>query len=165
VAHQPPDSGTRTVMDAIVHEIRSVIEQSGVDYAALLDDQIVIAAFPQDVDAAGQHARRLAGAMLDLRDRLMQLEEKWATSLDFRLAMDVGAVMSSAIATTPPSRNLWGGAVGVAKVLAATTARNTIAASEQAYHLISRHFVVRPRGTYFLPETGNMRIFIVVGRI
>ncbi len=165
VAHQPPDGGTRTAMDAIIHEVRGVIEQSGVDYAALLDDQIVIAAVSQGEGTAGQDAHRLAAALLELRDRLMQLEEKWGTNLDFRLAMDVGAVMSSAIATTPPSRNLWGGAVGVAKILATTTARHTIAASEQAYELLSSHFVVRPRGTYFLPETGNMRTFIVVGRV
>jgi hypothetical protein len=53
----------------------------------------------------------------------------------------------------------------VAKILAATTARHTIAASEQAYELLSSHFVIRPRGTYFLPETGNMRTFILVGHI
>jgi len=64
----------------------------------------------------------------------------------------------------PGSRNLWGGAVGVAKVLAATTARHTIAASETAYELLSGQFLFRARGSYFLPETGNMRTFVMVGR-
>ena len=51
------------------------------------------------------------------------------------------------------------------KVLAGTTARRTIAASETAYDLLSTQFLFRPRGSYFLPETGNMRTFVMVGRI
>jgi hypothetical protein len=31
--------------------------------------------------------------------------------------------------------------------------------------LLSSRFVLRPRGTFFLPETGNMRTFIMVGRL
>ena len=46
-----------------------------------------------------------------------------------------------------------------------TTARRTIAASETAYDLLSNQFLFRPRGSYFLPETGNMRTFVMVGRI
>ena len=46
-----------------------------------------------------------------------------------------------------------------------TTARRTIAASETAYDMLSNQFLFRPRGSYFLPETGNMRTFVMVGRI
>ena len=46
-----------------------------------------------------------------------------------------------------------------------TTARRTIAASETAYDLLSNQFLFRPRGSYFLPENGNMRTFVMVGRI
>jgi class 3 adenylate cyclase len=165
VAQRPPDSDARTAMDAIVDELRLTIEKSGVAYAALLDDQIVLAAFSRDKNEVAGGARCVATAMLDLRDRLFELEEKWNTSLDFRLAIDIGTVMASAVATDPPSRNLWGGAIGIAKVLADTAARRTIAASETAYELLSDNFLFRPRGSYFLPETGNMRTFVLVGRI
>ena len=46
-----------------------------------------------------------------------------------------------------------------------TTARRTIAASETAYDMLSNQFLFRPRGSYFLPETGNMRTFVMVGRV
>jgi adenylate cyclase len=165
VAQRMPDSVEATAMDAIVDELRLVLEQSGVAYAALLGDQIVLAAFSRDKNMVAGCAHCVATAMLDLRDRLFGLEEKWNTSLDFRLAIDVGTVMASAVATDPPSRNLWGGAVGIAKVLADTAARRTIVASETAYEMLSDHFLFRPRGSYFLPETGNMRTFVLVGRI
>ena len=165
VAQRPADSGERTAMDAIVHELRRAIEKSGVSYAALLDDQIVLASFSGDKKSVAEDAVCVAKAMLDLRDRLIELEDRWSTSLDFRLAIDIGTVMASTIGTEPPSRNLWGGAIGIAKVLADTTARRTIAASETAYELLSTQFLFRPRGSYFLPETGNMRTFVMVGRI
>jgi adenylate cyclase len=165
VVQRASDGDERPAMDAIVDELRLTIEKSGVAYAALLDDQIVLAAFSTDKNAVAGGARCVATAMLDLRDCLFALEQKWNTSLDFRLAIDVGTVMASSVATDPPSRNLWGGAVGIAKVLADTSARRTIAASETAYELLSDHFLFRPRGSYFLPETGNMRTFVLVGRI
>jgi adenylate cyclase len=165
VSQRPAGCEERTAMDAIIDELRRTIEKSGVSYAALLDDQIVLAAFSPDKAAVAGNAHCVATAVLDLRDRLFELEEKWNISLDFRLAIDVGTIMSSAVATDPPSRNVWGGAVGIAKVLAATAARRTIAASETTYDLLSDRFLFRSRGSYFLPETGNMRTFVLVGRI
>jgi adenylate cyclase len=165
VAQRPSDTGQRTAMDAIIQELRRSIETSGVCYAALLDDQIVLAAFLRDRRSAEGHAMCMATAMLELRDRLIELEDRWGTSLDFRLAIDIGTVMASTVGTDPPSRNLWGGSIGIAKVLAGTTARRTIAASETAYDMLSNQFLFRPRGSYFLPETGNMRTFVMVGRI
>jgi class 3 adenylate cyclase len=164
VVQKPADSAERTVMDAIVRDLGRVIEESGVSYAALLDDQIVLACFSHGKEAVAD-AHCVAAAILDLRDRLIALEDRWGTRLDFRLAIDIGTVMSSTIGSDPPSRNLWGGAVGIAKVLAGTTARRTIAASETAYDVLSNEFLFRPRGSYFLPESGNMRIFVMVGRL
>jgi len=163
VAQRPADGGLRTTMDSLVQEIRGIVEQSGISYAALLDDQIILAAFSTDAIAADAHA--VAQVALDLRDRLLSLEEKWDLSLGCRLAIDVGSVMTSTVGTDPPSRNLWGGAVSVARVLASSAGRRSIAASEAAYDLLSDDFLFRSRGSYFLPETGTMRTFVLVGRI
>ena len=165
VARRPADAGGRTAMDAIVHEIRATVERSDVSYAALLDNEILLAAFSADPAQAPREAAQIAMIVLELRDRLTQLEEKWGVDLDFRFAIDVGTVMASAVASDPPIHNLWGGAVSVAKILAGAAARHTIAASETAYELLASQFLLRPRGTYFLPETGNMRTFIMVGRL
>jgi GAF domain-containing protein len=164
VAHKPAECQEATAMDAIVDELRRTIEKSGLSYAALLDDQIVLAAFSRDKAAVAREAQCVALAMIELRDRLIELEQKWNVSLDFCLGIDIGTVMTSTVGTDPPSRNLWGGAVGIAKVLAGTTARRTIAASETAYDVLADKFLFRPRGSYFLPETGDMRIFVLVGR-
>lgn len=164
VAQRPADGDARTAMDAIVRELRRTIERSGVTYAAMLDDQIVLAAFSPEGGTIAADARCVATAILDARDCLIDLEEKWGISLDFRLAVDIGTIMTSTVATDPPTRNLWGGALGVAKVLAATAGRRSVAASETTYDLLSGDFLFRPRGSYFLPETGTMRTFVLVGR-
>ncbi|MBV8191607.1 MAG: GAF domain-containing protein [Alphaproteobacteria bacterium] len=165
VAKRPAGCEERTAMDAIVDELRRTIEQSGLSYAALLDDQIVLAAFSPDKAAAIASARCVATAVLDLRDRLLELEERWSISLDFSVAIDIGTVMASTVGTEPPLRHVWGGSVGIARVLASTSARRTIGASETAYELLADRFLFRPRGSYFLPETGNMRTFVMLGRI
>ena len=164
VTQRPVDCAQRTAMDQIVHELRLSIERSGATYAALLDDQIVVAAFSPEADSIGENARCVATAMLALRDRLIEFEDQWSTNLDFRLAIDIGTVMVSTVGTEPPTRSLWGGALGVAKVLAATAGRRSVAASETAYEVLSGDFLFRPRGSYFLPETGTMRTFVMVGR-
>ncbi len=164
VTQRPSNGEQRTAMDEIVHELRLSIERSGATYAALLDDQIVVAAFSPEADNVGENARCVATAMLALRDRLIEFEDQWGISLDFRLAIDIGTVMVSTVGTEPPTRSLWGGALGVAKVLAATAGRRSVAASETAYEVLSDDFLFRPRGSYFLPETGTMRTFVMVGR-
>ncbi|MBL0900439.1 MAG: hypothetical protein IBJ17_17300 [Reyranella sp.] len=164
VAQRPSDSGERTAMDAIVHDLRRSIERSGVTYAALLDDEIVLAAFSADLGKSTEDARCVATVILALRDRLIEFEDRWNVSLDFRLAIDVGTVMASTIGTEPPTRNLWGGALSVAKVLASTAGRRIFAKQETAYDMLSGDFLFRPRGSYFLPETGTMRTFVMVGR-
>jgi adenylate cyclase len=165
VAMRPDSCEESTAMEAIVNELRRSIESSGLTYAALLDDQLVLAAFSRDKTAVTASARCVATAMLDLRDRLLELEARWNTSLDFSFAIDIGTVMSLTVATEPPTRHLWGGAIGVAKVLSTSTARRTIAASETAYELLADRFLFRPRGTYFLPETGDMRTFVLVDHL
>jgi adenylate cyclase len=165
MAKRPTDSGQRTIMDVVVHEIRQTIEKSGVTYAGFLDDLFVLAAFSTEKEAITVDAHRVAQAILDVRDRLAELEEKWDLRLDYRLAIDVGSIMNSAVATEPPSRNVWGNAVGVAKVLAESTGRRAISVSESAYELLSDVFLFRPRGSYFLPEIGTMRLFVLVGRV
>jgi hypothetical protein len=165
VAQRPASCEESTAMEAIVNELRRSIEGSGLTYAAMLDDQLVLAAFSGDKSAVTQSARCVATAMLDLRDRLLELEARWNISLDFSFAIDIGTVMSLTVGTEPPTRHLWGGAIGVAKVLSSSTARRTIAASETAYELLADRFLFRPRGTYFLPETGDMRTFVLVDRL
>ena len=165
VATRPASCEESAAMEGIVNELKRSIESSGLTYAALLDDQLVLAAFSSDKTAVTASARCVATAMLDLRDRLLELEARWNTSLDFSFAIDIGTVMSLTVPTDPPTRHLWGGAIGVAKVLSTSTARRTIAASETAYALLADRFLFRPRGTYFLPETGDMRTFVLVDHL
>ena len=103
--------------------------------------------------------------MLDLRDRLFELEEKWSTSLDFRLAIDIGIGdglgRRHRSAEPQPVGRRGRHRQGPGRHRGAAHHR----ASETAYELLSDHFLFRPRGSYFLPETGNMRTFVLVGRI
>jgi adenylate cyclase len=164
-AQRPAGGGTRPVMDAMVGEIRQTIEHSGAAYAGMLDDQIVIAALPAHGASPDEQARLAALTAIEVRDRLLRLEETLGVDLGFRLALDVGPVMVSGAGAESPVRNVWGGAVGVARALASSAGQRTIAASETTYAMLSGDFLFRPCGRYFLPETGTMRTFILVGEL
>ena len=157
-------------MESVVAAVRGVIERSGVAYAALLDDQIVLASFPEESEAIADNAiaaeaRCVALAAIDLRERLLEATASWGAGSEFRISLDIGSVMVSHVGTEADARNLWGGAVAVAKILAATGGRRLITVSESAYSVLARDFLFRPRGTYYLPETGTMRTFVLVGEL
>jgi hypothetical protein len=151
-------------MDAVIDEIQRAVGRSGVGYAALLDDQVVLAAFSGSGQSVAVDARVVARAAVDVRDRLVDLTAGWGEGSEFRVAIDVGPVMSSAFGEGA-ERSLWGGAIGVAKILAASGSRRAITVSEAAYQILSGDFLFRQRGTYFLPETGTMRTFVLVGAL
>jgi class 3 adenylate cyclase len=151
-------------MDAVIDEVQRAVAQNSIGYAALLDDQVVLVAAADGAQSPTVAARLVAVAALDVRDRLVDLTGGWGEGSEFRIAVDVGPVMASAFGDGT-DRNLWGGAIGVAKVLAASGGRRTITVSEAAYHLLSADFLLRPRGSYFLPETGPMRTFVLAGAL
>jgi hypothetical protein len=151
-------------MDAMIVETRRTVEHSDLSYAALLDDQIVLAAFSGDPTSIAADAQAVALAALGIRDRLVELSAGWGDGSEFRMALDVGPVMVSGL-EEGAARSLWGGAIGVAKVLAAAGSRRAIIASETAYDILSGNFLFRQRGSYFLPETGTMRTFVLVGAL
>jgi hypothetical protein len=164
-ATRPPDSAAQTEMDAIVRAIRAVIDRSDLSYAAQFDDEIVIAACSAGEVTAARDAQCVATVLLEVRDALMKLEEKWRAHLDFRFAIDVGTVMKSDFGGTPSGLNLWGGAISVAKLLLTAAAEHAIATSEAASALLSDQFLLRPHSAYYLPETGSTRTFTLAGRL
>lgn len=158
------EGDNRTRMDAVIDEVQRAVAQNSVGYAALLDDQVVLVAALDGAQSPAVAARLVAVAALDVRDRLVDLTAGWGEGSEFRIAIDVGPVMASAFGDGT-DRNLWGGAIGVAKVLAASGSRRAITVSEAAYSLLSADFLMRPRGSYFLPETGPMRTFVLAGAL
>jgi hypothetical protein len=164
-ATRPPDGAAQTEMDAVVRAIRAVIDRSDLSYAAQLDDEIVVAACSAGEATAARDAQCVATVLLEVRDALLKLEERWRAHLDFRFAIDVGTVMKSDFGGTPSGLNLWGGAISVAKLLLTAAAEHTIAASEAASALLSDQFLMRPHSAYHLPETGDTRTFTLAGRL
>jgi hypothetical protein len=153
------DGDQRARMDVLIDEIQRIVARVPLVYAALLDDQVVLVAH-SGRGAVAADGRDLAHGALELRNRLLELTSSW-DSAEFRIGVDVGPVMMSSLADG--SRSLWGGAITVAKVLAATGGRRAITVSETAYQILTGDFLFRHRGTYFLPETGTMRTFVLVG--
>ena len=159
------ENGQAARMDSLVDEIRGAVERSGLAYAALLDDMVVLAAFSDSPGSIAIDTRVAAAVAIDLRDRLTDLTASWGEGSEFHLAIDIGPIMVSAAASHPAGRNLWGGAIGIAKILAASGGRRAITVSEATYLMLANDFLFRQRGAFFLPETGVMQTFVLVGEL
>ena len=75
-----------------------------------------------------------------------------------------GQFLGATLGSAPGLFNLWGEAVHGAGALAATAPDDAIQASEQAYLLLRRDFLFRPRGLFHRPRIGDTRTYVLAGR-
>jgi adenylate cyclase len=109
-------------------------------------------------------ASRLADAAIALREHCGALFEDADGLTAFGLGLDVGIILGATLGSAPGLFNLWGEAVQGAGALAATAPADAIQASEQAYLLLRRDFLFRPRGLFHRPRIGEARSYVLAGR-
>ncbi len=120
---------------------------------------------PTTGTALAAAAPRLAAAAITLRDRCAALFEEADGDAGFGIGLDVGSVLASPLGGSPAVFNLWGPAVHGAGALAASAPADTIQASEQAYRLLRQDFLLRPRGLFHRPRTGEARSYVLAGHV
>jgi adenylate cyclase len=74
-------------------------------------------------------------------------------------------LLDSALGSDPRVFNLWGEAVRTAQIMAASAPPGTIQASEAAYLRLRHRFLLRPRGTFYLPAVGTSQTFVLAGQL
>jgi class 3 adenylate cyclase len=125
-------------------------------------DIIGAAGFSPDDPTA---ASRIANAAVACRDVLRKLFEESGVAPDFRLGIDCGIAIGNAVGHNPRVFNLWGEAVEIAEVMATSAIPGAIQASEAAYRHLRQGFLLRPRGTFYLPAVGASQTFVLAGRL
>jgi adenylate cyclase len=108
-------------------------------------------------------AARVAGVAVACRDRLQSLFEESGLAPYFRLGIDCGIAIGQPLGSNPRIFNLWGEAVQTAQVMASSASPGAIQVSEVAYRQLRRDFLLRPRGTFYLPAVGSSQTFILAG--
>ncbi|MCQ8241781.1 adenylate/guanylate cyclase domain-containing protein [Rhizosaccharibacter radicis] len=157
--------------DELMTNIRSCCERNGVSFLKVLGHRIV-AAGGWEADPDGHATERLADAALAIREHCLSLLARERLEPWFRMGLDLGrgntAVIGGAGADGGDPRghfNLWGEAVRLSELMADTAPDpGTIQVTERIYARLSRGFLFRPRGAFFVPDLGVTRTFVLAGR-
>jgi adenylate cyclase len=149
-------------VDRLACALEEVATACGIDYAKLVGEQIVIAAgFGED---AAAHAVAVAEAALAMQEVSARVFTDLGRRLEFRMGLDTGTVMGSAVGAEDRSFNLWGEATRTAAQLADSAPPGAIQASESAYRLLRDVFLFRARGAFYVDRAGELSTYLLTGR-
>ena len=154
---------TPELLDAAVKIVQEIADEQQISYLKLVGYDIIGAAgfSPDDPTALS----RIASLAVACRDRLVALFEQSGAEPYFRLGIDCGIAFGHALGNNPRVFNLWGEAVRTAQTMANSALPGAIQTSEAAYRRLRQGFLLRPRGTFYLPAVGASQTFVLAGRL
>ncbi len=153
-----------SVADEIAHAMQELAAKFELPYMKLTGHHLVAAAgctATPDPTAAV----RLADAALAAREICLAVLQRSDLDPVFRIGMDFGAALGSALGQQPRLFNLWGDVIHTAELMAQSAVEaGSIQVSEGSYEALHRQFLFRPRGMFYVPRVGTARTFILAGR-
>jgi hypothetical protein len=148
--------------------VRDASEAGGISCVRALGERVLLAdGFAGDAEEAAQ---RLADLALAIQDQLTDAFTQAELGLDFRMGLDLGPAAGMRdlrlTAEAPDDKaawNIFGEAVGAAQSLADSAPPGAIQVSESAHAALAADFLLRARGRFFIPETGEIGTWLVAG--
>jgi class 3 adenylate cyclase len=161
VSARPP-AAESTVSDQIACTLQQIARKRDLPYLKIVGQEIIGAAGFSAPD--GSAALLIADVALAIRDHCLALFEEGEYQLEFRIGIDCGLAIGGEVGSDPRIFNLWGEAVRTASRMALTGLPGAVQATESAYDRLRHDFLFRPRGSFYLPQVGEKRTFILAGR-
>ena len=155
-------SAENSISDQIACTLQQIARKRDVPYLKIVGQDIIGAAGFNTQDTAA--ALLIAEVALAIRDHCLQLFEESDHRQEFRIGIDCGPAIGSEVGREPRLFNLWGEAVRSAGHMATTGLPGMVQVTEAAYQRLRHDFLFRPRGAFYLPQVGEARTFILVGR-
>jgi class 3 adenylate cyclase len=155
--------GTTTLADRVAVTLQEIAAAHCIPYVKLVAHDVVAAAglAPNDTTAL----MRIADASVAARQHCLELFEAGGHVPSFRIGIAFGIAVGSNVGQQPRLFNLWGEAVRTAELMAeAGAGPGMIQVSEAAYHRLRARFLFRPRGSFYLPQRGPTRTFVLGSR-
>ncbi|QCE32127.1 adenylate/guanylate cyclase domain-containing protein [Acetobacteraceae bacterium] len=107
---------------------------------------------------------KLAEAALQIREKCLSILAQKNTRISFSIGIDTGVALVSHLGDDPKVFNLWGKSLSTAELLAESApAEGVIQVSEAAHQKLKDRYLFRPRGNFYLPDTGVSTSYILAG--
>jgi class 3 adenylate cyclase len=163
LAERIADRESITAVDSLVGYVEDLAASRSVDYLKVQGDAIVCAAGIEN--SSRDHALVMADLALALQDRCTGLFAELNIPMEFRIGLDTGAVMGSAVGRGQKTYNIWGEAMRFASKMASSGLAGGIHVSETSYRRLRSDYLFHVRGKYFLPNIGETTTYLLTGRI
>ncbi len=161
LAEPAPDDASSPLADRAMRLLEQVAAAHGIAYLRVLGEAALAA---DGFEGGGQRAVAVAAAALDLQDRLAALFHAAEQRSAFRIGLDTGTAIGSAVGDQARTYNVWGEAVRGATAMADSAPEAGIHVTETTRALVGETFLLRPRGRFWLDGTGEMATFLLTGR-
>ena len=152
------------IVQDLVEKFQEVVQHQNLFSAQVLGSRLVlIGGCSQEPDPDA--ARRVADALLALRElALITLSDADLTP-NFRIGLDVGRAFGAMLGSEPGVFNVWGEAPQTSELLAISAPdAGTIQVSEAAHALLRDYYLFRPRGMFYLPALGITNTYVLAAR-
>jgi class 3 adenylate cyclase len=157
------DGSGGSALDNLVYELESLASDEDAEYLKMLGNEIVCAAGFSGESRQG--AQAMAGFAVGALDYCARLFTGLERPLEFRIGLDSGPVIGSAVGRDRSVFNLWGEAVLTASRMAETGVAGHVQATESAYLRLRDEFLFRLRGSYYLEGFGELTTYFLTGRL
>ncbi|MBL8702352.1 MAG: adenylate/guanylate cyclase domain-containing protein, partial [Alphaproteobacteria bacterium] len=163
LAEEHAEEDKVVALDRMARAVQQIAESHGIEYVKIVGDKLILADGFAEADAM-QAARSVADAALAVQERAARLFTGLGHRLEFRLGIDTGTVIGSAIGIDQGTYNLWGEALRIAETMAESGLPGSIVVTETTYRLLREHYLFRVRGSFYLGGAGEMSTYLLTGR-
>jgi class 3 adenylate cyclase len=164
LAERPEDTVSSTALDQLVCSLEALLDENRIEYLHFLGTQLVCAAGLQ------RDARDAAETVSELALELQQMCTNWFADRRVRpsgffIGLDTGAVIGTTVGRKNKVYHLWGDAVRTAEDMCTSAAEGAIQVTESTYRGLQDRFLFKLRGSYYLPDVGEMTTYVLTGRL
>ena len=158
--------GVETVVE-LLNDIHSafdaIVRRHGLEKIRTIGDgYMVVSGVPTP---RPDHAHALVDTALEMLAFVRTWPSPHAARVRHRIGINSGAIMAGVIGRAKFSYDVWGDPVNVASRMESAGLPDCIQISERTYELIKDDFICRPRGAIDIKGKGQMRTWLVEGRI